>query len=108
MIRVGLAFAFSLDEVILAAGAGYFALWSVVAPGSPWAAFPSVAALPRLGCRLEGDITAVITGRRLKRWLVRAQARELVWLTVGHQLAVDTGAMAAKRMPGIKIGWFGH
>jgi hypothetical protein len=20
----------------------------------------------------------------------------------------DTGAMAAKRMPGIKIGWFGH
>jgi hypothetical protein len=50
----------------------------------------------------------VITARRLKRWLVRAQARELVWLTGGHQLAVDTGAMAAKRMQGIKIGWFGQ
>jgi len=82
--------------VILAAGAGYFAFWSAGRAGSPWAASPSVAALPRPGCWPGGDITAAIIGRRLKRWLVRAQARELVWLTVGHQLAVDTGAMAAK------------
>ena len=30
------------------------------------------------------------------------------WLTVGHQLAVDPGPMAATPMPGSKIGWFGH
>ena len=55
-----------------------------------------------------GDITAAITGRRLVRWFVKARARELVLADSGHQPVVDPGAMAAKRMPGIKIGWFGH
>ena len=30
------------------------------------------------------------------------------WLTVGHQPTQDTGKVAAKQMPGIKIGWLGH
>jgi hypothetical protein len=66
-----------------------------------------VAALPRAGCR-PGDITAAITGRRLKRGWCERNPVNWFWLTVGHQLAVDPGPMAATPMPGSKIGWFGH
>ena len=31
-----------------------------------------------------------------------------LWLSAGYQLAVGTGGVAATRMPGIKMGWFGH
>ena len=66
-----------------------------------------MAALPGPGCDPE---EASLPDHRALEAVAGESAGPVnrFWLTVGHQLAVDPGPMAAKPKPGIKIGWFGH